>query len=141
MRGILEDINGGVLVGVQIKLENEEIGRLRSTVSNAAGEYSFANLQPGRYTLSAELAGFAPFVREELIVGISSWLVVDVTLRVGGVEETITVTELVPLVENATASVSSRIDRAQLEALPSPGRNVFIMAVTTPNVVHTGNPV
>ena len=53
MRGILEDDNGGILVGVQIKLENEEIGGLRSTVSNAAGEYSFANLQPGRYTLSA----------------------------------------------------------------------------------------
>ena len=53
VRGILEDDNGGILVGVQIKLENEEIGGLRSTVSNAAGEYSFANLQPGRYTLSA----------------------------------------------------------------------------------------
>ena len=141
VRGILEDDNGGILVGVQIKLENEEIGGLRSTVSNAAGEYSFANLQPGRYTLSAELAGFAPFVREKLIVGISSWLVVDVTLRVGDVEETITVTGAVPLIEKGTASVSSMIDRAQLEALPSPGRNVFIMAVTTPNVVHTGNPV
>ena len=141
VRGILEDVNGGILVGARITLENEESGGVRGAVSNASGEYSFANLQPGRYTLHAELAGFAPFVREDLIVGISSWLVVDATLRVGGVEETITVTGAVPLVEKGTASVSSMIDRAQLEVLPSPGRNVFIMAVTTPNVVHTGNPV
>ena len=141
VRGMIADVNGGILGGVQIKLENEEIGGIRNTASNAAGEYSFPNLQPGRYRLSAELEGFAPFVREELIVEISSWLVVDITLSVGGVEETITVTGTVPLVENGTASVSSMIDRTQLEALPSPGRNVFIMAVTTPNVVHTGNPV
>ncbi len=141
VRGILEDVNGGILVGAEIKLENEEIGGLRSTVSNATGEYSFANLQPGQYTLSAELVGFAPFVREGLIIGISSWLVVDIALRVGGIEETITVTGAGPLIESGTASVSSVIDRTQLETLPSPGRNVFIMAVTTPNVVHTGNPV
>ena len=141
VRGTLRDVNEGILVGAEIKLENEEIGGLRSTLSNATGEYTFANLQPGPYTLRVDLAGFAPTVQEGLIVGISSWLVVDVTLRIGGIDETITVTGAGPIVESGTASVASTIDRAQLETLPSPGRNVFIMAVTTPNVVHTGNPV
>ena len=141
LRGTLRDGNGGILVGAAITLENEETGGARSTVSNTAGEYSFANLQPGQYTLRVDLAGFAPLVQERLVVGISSWLVLDLVLRVGGIDETITVTGAGPLVESGTASVSSTIDRAQLESLPSPGRNVFIMAVTTPNVVHTGNPV
>ena len=141
LRGTLRDGNGGILVGAAITLENEETGGGRSTVSNTAGEYSFANLQPGQYTLRVDLAGFAPLVQERLVVGISSWLVLDLVLRVGGIDETITVTGAGPLVESGTASVSSTIDRAQLESLPSPGRNVFIMAVTTPNVVHTGNPV
>ena len=141
LRGTLRDVNGGILVGAEIKLENEETGGGRSTVSNAAGEYSFANLQPGQYALRVDLAGFAPTVQEGLIIGISSWPVVDVTLSVGGIDETITVTGAGPLIESGTASVASTIDRAQLETLPSPGRNVFIMAVTTPNVVHTGNPV
>ena len=141
VRGTLTDGNDGIIVGAEVRIENEEIGGLRGTVSNLAGEYSFANLQPGQYRLTVELAGFAPFVQEGLIIGISSWAVVDVTLTVGGIDETITITEAGPVVESGTASVSSTINRAQLETLPSPGRNVFIMAVTTPNVVHTGNPV
>ena len=91
--------------------------------------------------MRAELEGFAPFVRESQVVGISAFLLTDVTLDVGGIEETVMVTAEAPLIENGTASVASTIDRRQIEVLPSPGRNVFILAVTTPNVVHTGNPV
>lgn len=141
VRGIVRDAAGAVVPRVELFLENAGTGVSRTTASNAVGEYSFANVQPGAYVLRAELEGFAPFVREGLSVGISSFLVADVTLSVGGVEETVTVTVETPLIEHGTASLASTIDRSQLEALPSPGRNVFIMAVTTPNVVHTGNPV
>ena len=44
-------------------------------------------------------------------------------------------------IETANASIASAIDKAQLDVLPTPGRNVFIYSVTTPNVVHTGDPV
>ncbi len=141
VRGIARDANRGVIPDVQLTLLNDDTGASRATSSNASGEYSFANVQPGAYTLRAELDGFAPSVREGLLVGISTFLVSDVTLQVGGVEETVTVTAETPLIENGTASVASTIDRRQIEALPSPGRNIFIVAVTTPNVVHTGNPV
>lgn len=141
VRGIVLDPNAALIPNVELTLVNDETGVARSTVSNAAGEYSFANVQPGVYTLSADLEGFSPFVAEGLTIGISTFLVSDITLNVGGVEETITVTAETPLIENGTASVASTIDRKQIEVLPSPGRNVFILAVTTPNVVHTGNPV
>ena len=141
MRGLVRDAGGGVIPGVDLTLVNDDTGVIRATYSNASGEYSFANVQPGVYTVRAELDGFAPFVRESLVVGISTFLVTDLTLTVGGVEETVTVTGETPLIENGTASVASTIDRSQIEVLPSPGRNVFILAVTTPNVVHTGNPV
>lgn len=141
VRGKIQDADGGVIPGVAVTLRNEETGLGRRTESNAAGEYSFANLQPGTYSLRAELEGFNSFVSEELLVGISVFLVLDAVLQVGDFTEVVTVTGETPLVENGTASVSSTIDRTQIEALPTPGRNVFIMAVTTPNVVHTGNPV
>lgn len=141
IRGLITDTDGGVLPGVSVTLENEGTGVTRTAVSNAVGEYVFANVQPAAYTLSAELSGFAPFVSEGLIVGVSAALVVDATLGVGGIEETVTVTGETPLIEAASASVASSVDRAQLEVLPTPGRNVFITSVGTPNVVHTGNPV
>ena len=140
IRGLITDTDGGVLPGVSVTLEDEGTGVTRTAVSNAVGEYVFANVQPGTYTVSAELSGFAPFSSEGLIVGISAALVVDATLGVGGIEETVTVTGETPLIEAASASVAAAVDRAQLEVLPTPGRNVFIMSVTTPNVVHTGDP-
>ena len=140
IRGLITDTDGGVLPGVSVTLENEDTGVTRTAVTNAVGEYVFANLQPATYTVRAELSGFAPFASEGLIVGISAALVVDATLSVGGIEETVTVIGETPLIEAATASVAAAVDRAQLEVLPTPGRNVFIMSVTTPNVVHTGDP-
>ena len=141
IRGIVRDTAGGIIPGVDMTLVNEDTGVDRETASNESGEYSFASVQPGVYTVSAETDGFASFVRESLVVGISTVLVTDVTLSLGSIEETVTVSAKTPLIEKGTASVSSTIARRQIEALASPGRDVFILAVTTPNVVHTGNPV
>ncbi len=141
VRGVVRDTDGGVLPGVSISLENADTGAMRTSVTNAVGEYVFANVQPATYHLRAELSGFAPFVSEDLIVGVSAALVVDASLGVGGIEETVTVTGETPLIETASASVAASVSRAELEVLPTPGRNVFIMSVGTPNVVHTGNPV
>ncbi len=141
VRGVVRDTDGGVLPGVSVSLENVDTGAMRTAVTNAVGEYVFANVQPANYNLRAELSGFAPFVSEGLIVGVSAALVVDASLGVGGIEETVTVTGETPLIETASASVAASVSRAELEVLPTPGRNVFIMSVGTPNVVHTGNPV
>ncbi len=140
VRGVVRDSDGGVLPGVTVTLENADTGASRTSVTSAVGEYVFANVQPATYDLRAELSGFAPFASEGLIVGVSAALVVDAALAVGGIEETVTVTGETPLIETASASVASGVDREQLEVLPTPGRNVFIMSVGTPNVVHTGDP-
>ena len=140
VHGDIHDPDGGVMPGVTVTLTDDETGAARTAVSSGVGEFSFDHLRPGTYTLRAELSGFAPFVREGLVVGISSFVVVEAELVVGGIEETIVVTAETPLIESASASVAAAVDREQLDVLPSPGRNVFIMSVGTPNVVHTGNP-
>lgn len=141
VRGRVEDADGLVVPGVAIVVEEISTGVSRRTESNVAGEYSFSNLEPGTYELRAEHAGFKTSVIGALSVDVSQFHLVDITLEVGSVEELITVTEEAVLVERGTASVASTISRDEIEALPSPGRNVFIFAVTTPNVVHTGNPI
>ncbi len=141
VRGIVQDVNGGVIPGAEIRLVCEDHGTSRSTVTNASGEFSFANVEPDTYVVEAEVDGFVPLTQEGLVVGISDTRVADLTMEVGSVEETVTVFAEAALLQNGTASVASTIDRRQLEILPSPGRNVFIMGTTTPNVVHTGNPV
>ena len=141
VRGAVSDADGGVLPGTTVTLVNTDTGFTRTSVTNERGEYVFARVTPGPYTLSVELAGFAPYTREGLEIGVQAELVQDVTLQVGGIAESVTVTGETPLIETANASVASAISKAQMEVLPTPGRNVFIMAVTTPNVVHAGDPV
>ncbi len=141
VRGAVRDADGGVLPGTTVTLTNAQTGATRTSVSNERGEYVFASVAPGMYNLSVELSGFAPFLREGLEVGVQTFFVQDVSMQVGGIAESVTVTGESPIIETANASVASAIDKAQLNVLPSPGRNVFIYAVTTPNVVHTGDPI
>ncbi len=141
VRGAVRDADGGVLPGTTVTLTNADTGVARTAVTNDRGEYVFSSVAPGNYNLGVELSGFAPYRREGLIVGVQTFLVQDVSLQVGGIAESVTVTGETPLIETANANVASAIDKAQLEVLPTPGRNVFIFAVTTPNIVHTGDPV
>ena len=65
---------------------------------------------------------------------------IDVALKPSGVSEQVFVTATPRVLESGTASVSSLIDRQTLETAPTPGRNPFFLAVTTPNVVPSGDP-
>src|SRR3972149_6905430 len=141
VRGAVRDADGGVLPGTTVTLTNAQTGAVRTSVTNERGEYVFASVAPGTYNLAVELTGFAPFLREALEVGVATFFVQDVTMQVGGIAESVTVTGESPIIDTANASIASAIDKAQLDVLPSPGRNVFIYAVTTPNVVHVGDPL
>ncbi len=141
VRGAVRDADGGVLPGTTVTLTNAQTGITRTSVTNERGEYVFASVAPGTYNLGVELTGFAPFLREALEVGVQTFFVQDVTMQVGSIAESVTVTGESPIIETANASIASAIDKAQLDVLPSPGRNVFIYSVTTPNVIHTGDPI
>jgi hypothetical protein len=141
IRGAVRDADGGVLPGTTVTLTNDATGVARTSVTNERGEYVFSSVAPGAYTLAVELSGFAPFRREGLEIGVQTFLVQDVSLSVGGIAESVTVTGETPLIETANANIASAIDKAQMDVLPTPGRNIYIFSVTTPNVVHAGDPV
>jgi trimeric autotransporter adhesin len=138
IRGAATD-NNGVVPGVEVTLTNEATGFARSTVTNERGEYSFAALQPGTYSLKATLSGFKSIERTGLRVGTQEFLIIDVTMQLGGVSESINVTAESPLVETANASKGTVIDATALQTLPSPGRNAFLIGTTVPTVIPTGD--
>jgi len=141
VRGVVRDTGGAVIPGAELTLVNPATGLRRHTVTNERGDYVFSQLPPGTYTLTVVLSGFTTKELTEIIVGVQTFHVIDVSMEVGGIAEAITVTGESPVIETATASVASEINKAQLDILPSPGRNVFIYSVTTPNVIHVGDPV
>jgi hypothetical protein len=138
MRGSVKD-SQGVIPGVTITLINEANGVTRDTVSNASGEYSFPALDPSSYTVKAAVQGFRTFDRRGIRIGTQQFVTLDITLEVGTVEESITVTADAPLIETSNASHAEVLDSKTIENLPSIGRNVFLMAVTVPTVQSSGD--
>ena len=138
IRGSIRD-SGGVVPGVEVTLTNEQTNIKRSTVTNERGEYGFANVDPGTYNVKAVLQGYKTIDRGTVRIGTQTFLVLDLTLEVGTIEENITVTGESPLIETANASQGTVLDSQSLQTLPAPGRAAFLIGVSVPTVVPSGD--
>ena len=106
------------LPGVAIVVTHEGSGMFRQVVSNADGSYYLTGVLPGPYRIVAELSGFNKFERSvQLTVG--NVAAIDITLKVGGLEESVTVTGQAPLVDAQTNQVGANISQDELAALRS----------------------
>lgn len=139
LRGAVRDANG-VIPGVTVTLINEATAISREAVSNEQGQYNFSVVQPGTYTVRATLTGFKTYENKGLRIGTQQFITLDITLDVGQLQETITVTGAAPLIETSNASTGGVLDREVLEVLPAPGRNAFLIGVTVPTVTPVGDP-
>ncbi|HEY3136868.1 MAG TPA: TonB-dependent receptor [Blastocatellia bacterium] len=140
LRGAAHDATGAVIVGAQLKLINEETSVERATTTNSDGEYSFANVLPGTYTLSATHTGFKKAEYKGIRIGTQTFITLDVSLEVGSTNEEVQISGGGPILENSNASVASSLDNKTLDTLPTAGRNPFFLSVTVPNVIPTGDP-
>ena len=138
LRGIVKDAQG-VIPGVTVTMINDANGVSRDTVTNGVGEYSFPAIEPGTYTVKATVQGYKTFERKGVPVSVQQFVGLDITLEIGALEETITVTGESPLIETTNASTGDVLDTRALESIPSPGRSVFLMANLTPTVQTSGN--
>jgi hypothetical protein len=139
LRGTIKDAQG-VIPGAEVKIINEETNAERSAMSNEVGQYAFAGVLPGPYTVRVSLPGFKTDERKGFRIGTQQSLVLDFVLVVGELSEQITVTGEAPLVERASATQASSLDREALQNLPIFGRNPFYAAISTPGVIQTGDP-
>ena len=140
LRGGITDSAGAVVPGVVVTITNEGTNLTRTTVTNEAGQYVFGAVIPGTYKVTAELPGFKVFERAGTTIGTQEFLTIDIRLEVGSVTESVAVVADVPLVETSNTSNAQSLPSTDLESLPNPGRNAFIMAQTVPTVIPVGDP-
>ena len=141
VRGAVRESSGGVVPGVTVQLVNEASNAVRLAVSNAEGEFDFSALPPGTYTLRTSLTGFKTFERRGIRIAAQQFITLDVLLEVGDLQETVTVLAQAPLVDASNASIGTVLEVSQLNALPSVARNAYMMSITVPTVVSSGNQV
>lgn len=140
LSGTVVDGTGGVLPGVTVTLNNVDTGFTRTTVTDAEGRYSFNALPPtGKWTVTAELSGFAPQHREGLEFQANTRPELNFQLGVGGLQEAVTVQAAAPLIRTRESELSSILDAKQVDALPTNGRNFLSLLQTSGSVVPTGN--
>ncbi|HKB12559.1 MAG TPA: TonB-dependent receptor [Vicinamibacterales bacterium] len=138
LSGTIVDGTGGVLPGVTVTLKNVDTGMVRTTVTDQQGRYSFAALNPtGKWTLSAELQGFAPQNREGLEFQANTKPEINFQLGVGTVQEAVTVQASAPLIRTRESELSTILDTKQVENLPTNGRNFLSLLQTSGSVVPT----
>ena len=139
IEGIVTDAQQGVLPGASVTLQNLANGLSRETATDTNGRYVFTALPPaGRYLLQTSLAGFASERRENLTFNAGQHAVLNITLKLSSVQETVTVAGDSPVVQTTRAEVTRTIDSRDLTALPVSDRNYFRLLTLDSNVVARG---
>src|SRR5712691_5497868 len=137
--GRVNDRSGGVLPGCTVTATNVATNVGSTATTNSEGLFTIPYLTPGSYTVVAELSGFKKSVREGLEVRVGDRLVVDMSLEVGQVEETVLVTAQSPLLEMGSASAGQVIDEKRISELPLSDGNPFVLSRLVPGVAYTGD--
>jgi outer membrane receptor protein involved in Fe transport len=139
LEGVVTDGQQAVLPGVTVTVHNTATGLMRTVTTDDNGRFVVRALPPeGQYRVQVEIAGFATEVREGLRFNAGQNVVLNFSMRLSTVQETITVAGDAPIVQTTSSEVTSTIDRTAFENLPVKERNYFRLLTLDSNVVATG---
>src|SRR5947208_10761133 len=137
VRGKVTDEQGGVLPGATVTARQIETNTTRSSLTESLGQYFLSSLPAGTYEITVELAGFSPGRRPEVVLRVGQAADIDFVLRVGAVQENVTVAGQAALVETHHV-LGAFIDTKAVENLPTFNRNFADLAQLAPGVSSTG---
>ncbi|HEV7499104.1 MAG TPA: carboxypeptidase regulatory-like domain-containing protein, partial [Vicinamibacteria bacterium] len=134
IEGTVTDQSGAVLPGVTVTIRNTATGITRETTTESGGLYRAPLLPVGPYEVTAALAGFSTTKRANVTLSIGQTLTVDVSLKVSGTQEEVTVTAEAPVIEPARTHQATTVGAVAVANLPVNGRNFIDFVLTTPGV-------
>ena len=135
--GVVTDTSGAVVASAKVEAKNDESGVVFEENTTSAGTYAFPSLPPGRYSITVAMAGFQTFTSTHNVLTVGTPLVVDVTLKVGTVGQSVEVIESnYKRLETSNATVSDIMDPKQVQDLPLNGRNPLALLTLEPGVVQ-----
>ena len=131
--GTVHDLNG-IVPGAIVTIRAVNQGTVNSYVTDETGSYTAPFLTPGTYAIEVNVQGFRRWRREGVILQVNQRARVDVTLEVGGIEETTTVTAEAPLLRTDSSEVGTVIEERAIKELPLNGRNFATLVYLTPGI-------
>jgi hypothetical protein len=137
INGIVADKTGAVLPNATVTVTNVAKGISHTYKANQAGEYAAQNLEPGEYTVTAEVPRFRTMTRQKLLLEVAHTLRIDFEMVPGAVSEAISVSGEAPLVNTANAILESTFTNTQILQLPLQGRDFQNLVSLNPGVQRT----
>src|SRR5262245_10070579 len=122
--GVVRDSSGAVLPGVNVEASSDAlIEKTRSVVTNGQGQYTIVDLRPGVYSVTFTLPGFSTFKRGALEPPANFTATINADMKVGALEESVTVSGQSPVVDVQSAARTTVLSRETLDAIPT-GRTI-----------------
>jgi hypothetical protein len=119
--GLVKDSSGAVLPGVLVEASSPAlIERARTVVTDTQGRYAIVDLRPGLYKVTFTIQGFSTFVSDAIDLPSNFTATVNADLRIGAVEESVTVSGQSPVVDVQNAQRTTVLSRNLLDAVPVP---------------------
>lgn len=140
LTGIVRDGTGAAVPGVAIKLINPDNGVSRTETSDSSGFYRFTLVDRGTYRLDAEHTGFKRFLRDGIELQTGETTTVDITLTLGAIAESVTVTGESAMLRTETGALGTTVSTKVLNELPLIGRNPYVFLTLSPGIQYTGDP-
>src|SRR5262249_8300179 len=121
MTGLVRDTSGGVLPGVAVEASSPAlIEKTRTVYTDAQGRYTVVDLRPGLYKVTFTLQGFSSFVQDRIELPSNFTATINAEMRVGALEESVTVSGASPVVDVQNAQRTTVLSRQLLDAVPVP---------------------
>src|ERR1700704_5626634 len=137
--GVARDASGGVLPGVTVEAASPVlIEKVRSVTTDGTGQFRIVNLLPGTYSVTFSLPGFSTVKRDGIELSGTFVATVNGDMKVGALEETITVTGETPIVDVQSAKVQQTVSKDVLAAIPS-SRNAGGIQALVPGMSNTSD--
>ena len=140
--GTVTDSGGAVVAGAQVSARNVDTGLTRTAPSSDAGTYRLEFLPVGKYVVEVTFTGFKTAQLNDIVLQVNDTTRVNVSLTVGQVSETVTISDTSsPAVNTSTAEIGRTIQAAEITNLPLVERNVYTLLDLTPGVQSNNNGV
>jgi len=140
LRGIVKDPSGALVPGAKVTLVDKSKGASFSSIANSAGLYSFAQIPPAKYTITATAAGFGDQSKTaELLVNQPA--TIDFSLTIQSSTETIDVSAIAQTLNTTDATLGDSVANEQIQAMPMDGRDPISLLSLQPGALFLGESV
>ncbi len=130
--GTVTDPSGAVVTKARIKVINEATNAVREAETNDDGDFTVALLQPGRYRVTAESAGFRKSIFSDVTVDVDQTVRADFTLEIGAANEEVKVKDTPPAIQTDTSTLGQVVNNRLVQELPLNQRNFLDFALLVP---------